>query len=226
MPKRSTWLVKQWLDEWQLLTTSSRWQRAKGIVQRNQLIDVSIKERQISGVVKGSEVYHQQITCEELEFSVIEEIKEAFLSDASLVLLVYLKTSDHVKQKVPPLRTVFSIPRLRFHCSCLDAVSPCKHIAAVAMAAAVEIEKDYAQFLQFRGIPWDDILQSIEPKEAAYDEENHRVNYSMVPLPSQGSNTPVFKKTRFSPPFWVSPFPFPLMLEEIYTKVAEDIDEE
>ena len=224
MHKKGTWLTKKWLAEWQQVTSVARWQKGKSIHQQQRLVEVSFSEREITGVVKGGEVYLQQITSERMEETELEEINEAFLKDPSLVMSIYLKTrSDGYLGE--PLRSIFSMPKLAFSCTCSNEPTPCKHLAAVAMAAAVEMEKDPSKLFLFRGIPWHMILQQVGSKEPLNDEALH-VNYSMVALPSQPNLTPVSRKGRPSPSFWVSPFPFTLIMEEIYTKVDEDTEDE
>jgi len=187
------------------------------------VLEIQVKESVITGIVKGGEPYRQQIICGKMEESELGKVEEAFLNDPSLVIQVYFKkmTAETLEE---PLRSLFFIPRFRFTCTCADEVSPCKHLVALAMAFSAEIEKDPAKYLLFCGVPWNKILQMIGTKEPFYEDYGH-VSYSMVPLPPQVSYTPVSKKAKASPPFWVSPFPFPLIMEEIYTKVEEEADE-
>lgn len=226
MLKKGTWLTKRWLDQWQQMTTSSRWQRGRTIYQQKRLFEIQVEEGKITGNVKGGEPYRQQITCERIEESQLEKVKEIFLDNPSLVLQVYLKTTN-TEMLQEHLRSLFYMPKLRFTCSCADEVSPCKHLVALAMATAAEMEKDPAKYLLFRGIPWNSILQLLGSKEPSIEQEQKRhVQYSMVPLPPQVKELATSKKGRTSPPFWVSPFPFTLMMEEIYSKVEEEADEE
>lgn len=220
MRKKGTWLTKHWLHEWEKLSTPARWQKGRTVYQQNLILDMHVKEREITSTVKGGEGYRQRITCKELEKGKMREIREAILKNPSLVMLIYFKSID--KEMVQePLRSLFFHYDLSFTCSCHDEVVPCKHLVGLSMAYASEMERSPERYVMFRGIPWQGILQSVEPQESQY-EKGSRVNYSLVPLPSQ--KLTVTKKKMSTPPFWVSPFPFSLMMEEIYSKVREELE--
>lgn len=228
MGKKSTWFLKEWLAYWQVNSTSSRWHRGRTISQQKQRVDVHISAGKVRTSMKGSEIYQQEIRCSPLDSAQREQIKNLFIEQPSLIMKIYTKEMHEAFAEIACLSSLLSIPPLHLSCTCPDEVVPCKHLVASAFAVGEVFEENPYQYVIFRGIPWEEVLANLQPKAnfISGGDSAEKVKYSMVPLPASSTPAPAVNRWKTTPPFWTSSFPFPLIMEEIHTKVEETEEED
>lgn len=228
MRKKVTWFMKDWLAYWQDSSISSRWHRGRTISQQKQQVKLHISAGRVNTSIKGSEVYRQEMRCAPLDLSLQEQIKNTFIEQPSLVMKIYAKEVHEAFTEVACLSALFSIPPLQLSCTCPDETVPCKHLIASAFTVGGVFEENPFQYVLFRGIPWEEVLSNLHSKGRSFSSKDHveKGKYGMVPLPTQPIPSPVLNRWKMAPPFWTSPFPFPLMMEEIYSKVEETEEED
>src|SRR5699024_9997786 len=154
----------------------------------------------------------------------IKELKLAILADPASAMHIYLKTINE-EVLLEPLCSRLR-PSCTFHCSCSESDdTPCKHLVATVFDFAMEIEQDPTQLLRVQGIPWDRLLKEVHQGVPVIEVESE-VSYSMTPLPQQQQFQSTRGREMEAPPFWISPFPFPLIMEEIYLKTKQTQDDD
>ncbi len=142
----------------------NRLPRGRTYVRNGSVIDLQIAAGKITALVSGSEIYEVSISIHSLE----EKRWQAILNEcagkvASLVELLQGRLSSAVMEVVTRHGSgLFPIPKqIDFRCSCPDAASMCKHIAAALYGIGARLDAQPDLLFLLRGVdPQELILQA------------------------------------------------------------------
>lgn len=218
------WFIKLWLLHWERKSFTSRWNKARAIFKQNQVTNLDIRKGAIVSNVGGSENYTVEIHTVPLSEADTPMIIQSYLKHPDLISKLYLRSLTEEDALRFPYSLGFQIPlTTRTICQCGDSSDPCVHVLAAVWATAEGCHEDPARFLILNGIPWNDILDGYgEPGNPPYIASHSEEGYKLVPVPERKSSGDGNKRLLVTPPFWTSPFPYLLIMQEIYSKVMEE----
>ncbi len=134
---------------------ANRLPRGRSYVRNGSVLDLSIAQGKVQAQVMGSDLYQVSIDITALEKPRWEAIlKQCAGQIGSLIELLQGKLSDAVMRVVTGKADgLFPAPReIRFRCSCPDAASMCKHIAASLYGVGARLDYDPALLFQLRNL--------------------------------------------------------------------------
>ncbi|MEW9668927.1 hypothetical protein [Ammoniphilus sp. 3BR4] len=218
------WFIRLWLLHWERKSISSRWNKARAVFRQNQVTNLDIRKGAIVSKVGGSENHSVEIQTVPVADGEIRMIVQSFRQHPDLVSKLYLRSLTEEEAGRFPHSLGFQIPlTTRAICHCGDHGDPCVHVLATVWAAAEKCNGDPVQFLLLNGIPWGEILDGYgEEGKAPLEPSPSLEGYKLVPIPEKKSAGGEKKRILVTPPFWTSPFPYLLIMQEIYSKVMEE----
>jgi uncharacterized Zn finger protein len=151
---------KAWCDNLESYSDfANRLPRGRTYVRNSSVIDLRIESGRVLALVSGSDVYSVEIGVQPLaatKWGAI--IKECSGKVASLVELLQGRLSKAVMETVTRRgEGLFPLPRqISMRCSCPDAASMCKHVAAVLYGVGARLDNEPE--LLFR-------LRHVDPQE-------------------------------------------------------------
>lgn len=155
-----TFWGRQWCDNLEQYSDyANRLPRGRTYVRNGSVVDLQIEQEKISALVAGSSVYEVSITVKALAPALWQSIlRDCAGKIASLVELLQGRLSSGVMEVVSQSGSgLFPTPRqISFRCSCPDAASMCKHVAATLYGVGNRL--DSAPELLFR-------LRNVDPAE-------------------------------------------------------------
>jgi uncharacterized Zn finger protein len=156
---RSFW-GKAWCDNLEVYSDfANRLPRGRTYVRNGAVIDLCIETGKVQALVSGSDLYRVEISVDPLETAAWNAIvEECFGQVSSLIEVLQGRLSKAVMEVVTRHgKGLFPRPRqLGFSCSCPDAASMCKHVAATLYGVGARL--DDAPELLFR-------LRHVEPQD-------------------------------------------------------------
>lgn len=155
---------------------ANRLPRGRSYVRNGAVIDLRVATGQVSALVSGSEVYTVKIDVQPLAAAAWQSIVKACSGQIdSLIELLQGGLSKSVMAVVTrPGDGLFPQPRqMRLHCSCPDAASMCKHVAAALYGVGARLDREPELLFTLRHVdPQDLILQAGSlPAMAAADPQ-------------------------------------------------------
>ncbi|HET7862948.1 MAG TPA: hypothetical protein VFL86_00950 [Burkholderiaceae bacterium] len=155
---------------------ANRLPRGRSYARNGAVIDLRVETGQVSALVSGSEVYTVKIDVQPLAAAAWKSIAKACSGQIdSLVDLLRGGLSKAVMAVVArPGDGLFPQPRqMRLHCSCPDAASMCKHVAAALYGVGARLDREPELLFTLRHVdPQDLILQAGSlPAMAATDPQ-------------------------------------------------------
>lgn len=161
---RSVW-GKAWCDNLEAYSDfANRLPRGRTYVRNGSVIDLRIDRGKVSALVSGSEVYRVEISVHPLEAKTWNAIVKASTGKvASLVEVLQGRLSKAVMDVVTRQGTgLFPLPRqLGFRCSCPDAASMCKHVAATLYGVGARLDDEPELLFRLRHVQPQDLIQQI-----------------------------------------------------------------
>ena len=149
---------------------SNRIGRGRTYVRNGSVLDLSVKPGEVSSLVQGTSANPYEITIEIEPLSkdrwnaIIDKCSRSVANLEDLV-------SGKFPQELMELFTnkdegLFPSPEeIKFHCSCPDWASMCKHIAATLYGIGARFDSDPTLFFHLRDIDFADLLKkSVEEK--------------------------------------------------------------
>ncbi len=142
---RSFW-GKAWCDNLESYSDyANRLPRGRSYLRNGSVIDLRIAPGKVHAMVCGSEVYRVEIGVQPLEATRWESIvRECSGQVASVIELLQGRLSKSVMQTVTrPGQGLFPQPRqITLRCSCPDAASMCKHVAAALYGVGTRLDSE------------------------------------------------------------------------------------
>lgn len=162
------WWATQWINLVQRSNIGYRLERAKYYAFLGQVFSIEILEGRIQGLVQGAvpEPYRISISMPVISASRWSGVLESVLDFRTCVRLF---SGDLPLEFAPLLKKFGDIDLIpedfqSFHskCTCPDWSNPCKHIAAVHLLVAYELDRDPLVLLKFRGLNKDTLLDCLQ----------------------------------------------------------------
>ena len=161
---RSFW-GRAWCDNLEAYSDyANRLPRGRTYVRNGSVIDLRIDHGKVSALVSGSEVYRVEIGVQALEAAMWKAIVEESTGKvASLIEVLQGRLSKAVMEVVTRQGTgLFPLPRqLGFRCSCPDAASMCKHVAAVLYGVGARLDNEPELLFRLRQVEPHDLIRQV-----------------------------------------------------------------
>lgn len=140
---------------------TNRLPRGRTYVRTGAVVDLRIAAGQIDALVAGSSLYEVSVRIDKLvrkRWGAL--IKKCAGHIDSVVGLLQGKLSDTVMQAlVDPRAGLFPAPKeIDFTCSCPDAASMCKHIAAVLYGVGARLDHKPELFFTLRSVAMEELV--------------------------------------------------------------------
>lgn len=133
-------------------------------MRNGSVIDLRIDTGKVNALVSGSEVYRVEISVHPLEAAMWNAIvKECTGKVASLIEVLQGRLSKAVMEVVTRQgKGLFPLPRqLGFRCSCPDAASMCKHVAATLYGVGARLDDEPELLFRLRHVEPQDLIQQL-----------------------------------------------------------------
>ena len=155
---------------------ANRLPRGRSYARNGSVIDLRVETGQVRALVSGSSVYTVKIEVQPLAAAAWQSIVKACSGQIdSLIELLQGRVSKAVMARVArPDDGLFPQPRqMRLQCSCPDAASMCKHVAAALYGVGARLDREPGLLFTLRHVdPQDLILQAGQlPAMAAADPQ-------------------------------------------------------
>jgi hypothetical protein len=151
-----TFWGKNWCEHLESYSDyASRLPRGRTYARNGSVIDLQIAAGKISALVAGSDIYKVDISVQPIEQGLWQAILDECAGKvASLVELLQGRLSSAVMEVVArPGTGLFPVPQqIRFHCSCPDAASMCKHVAASLYGVGARFDSEPELLFRLRGV--------------------------------------------------------------------------
>jgi uncharacterized Zn finger protein len=154
---------KAWCDNLESYADFAyRLERGRGYVRSGAVVDLHLVAGRIEARVSGSELYEVQIDIERLRPGRWKELAGRCAGAvSSLVGLLRGELPDEVMRAVTDRQTgLFPEPRhIQMRCSCPDAASLCKHVAASLYGVGTRLDARPELLFQLRGVDPQDLVE-------------------------------------------------------------------
>lgn len=156
---------KAWCDNLESYSDfANRLPRGRTYVRNSSVIDLRIESGRVLALVSGSDVYSVEIGVQPLaatKWGAI--IKECSGKVASLVELLQGRLSKAVMETVTRRgEGLFPLPRqISMRCSCPDAASMCKHVAAVLYGVGARLDNEPELLFRLRHVDPQDLTRQL-----------------------------------------------------------------
>ncbi|MDQ6701914.1 MAG: hypothetical protein M3Z96_01805 [Pseudomonadota bacterium] len=162
----TTFWGKAWCDNLEAYGDyANRLPRGRTYVCNGSVIDLSIGPREVTAKVSGSEIYSVRITIEALPIAAWKSIcADCAGRVASLVELLQGRLSKAVMDRVCRQGDGL-FPKsadIRFSCSCPDAASMCKHVAAALYGTGTRLDAEPELLFRLRAIDAREIFANLD----------------------------------------------------------------
>lgn len=140
---------------------ANRLPRGRTYVRNGSVIDLRLAPGHVQAQVVGSRLYRVGVKVEPIAPRQWQSIsKDCSNSIDSLVELLQGKLSTAVMQRICAQRTgLFPAPKeMRFSCTCPDAASMCKHVAAVLYGVGARLDQQPELLFTLRGVDAKDLV--------------------------------------------------------------------
>lgn len=134
---------------------ANRLPRGRTYLRSGAVVDLRQTDGELVARVVGSDVYRVSVTVKKMSPARLRAVvsKCAGTIDSLLELLAGKLSDEVMKVVTEPRRGLFPEPKeIEFHCSCPDAASMCKHVAAVLYGVAVRLDQTPALLFALRGV--------------------------------------------------------------------------
>lgn len=156
---------KAWCDNLESYSDfANRLPRGRTYVRNSSVIDLRIESGRVLALVSGSDVYSVEIGVQPLaatKWGAI--IKECSGKVASLIELLQGRLSKAVMETVTCRgEGLFPLPRqISMRCSCPDAASMCKHVAAVLYGVGARLDNEPELLFRLRHVDPQDLTRQL-----------------------------------------------------------------
>jgi len=156
---------KAWCDNLESYSDYvNRLPRGRTYVRNGSVIDMRIETGKVSALVSGSEIYSVEIGVHSLAEPAWDAIiKECSGQVASLIELLQGRLSQAVMETVTRRgEGLFPLPRqISLRCSCPDAASMCKHVAATLYGVGARLDKEPELLFRLRHVDPQELIRRV-----------------------------------------------------------------
>jgi uncharacterized Zn finger protein len=173
-----SWWARRWISVLEGFQVGARLHRGREYARRGQVLSISVKKGLVEARVQGSRrtPYQVEIAVPTLSASEWKGVVATLAREARFAAqLLALQLPADIEEAFRGTGvSLFPARRadLDTHCSCPDAISPCKHIAAVYYLLGEEFDRDPFLILRLRGLDREELLRLLgrEPARGASAE--------------------------------------------------------
>ncbi|MEG1912488.1 MAG: SWIM zinc finger family protein [Cloacibacillus sp.] len=171
----SNWWSRRWVEIMEQCIDAGRLARGKSYARRGQVVNIQIEPGLVTAFVQGTRKTPYQIrlgfetiTSEARDLILFRCRESATFAAKLLAGEMPAEMEEIFKEAGTPLFPTRNALR-RFKCTCPDDASPCKHIIAVLLILAEELEDDPFILLRLRGLDKESLINLLT-LESASDE--------------------------------------------------------
>jgi uncharacterized Zn finger protein len=135
--------------------------RGRSYVRNGAVVDLKIKQQEVTALVNGSELYELTVTIDPLDPEKWAAIKAKCHGQiGSLIELLQGKLSDEIMSLVMDVDTgLFPHPsEIHFNCNCPDWADMCKHVAAALYGVGVRLDSAPELLFKLRGVDHTELI--------------------------------------------------------------------
>jgi len=148
----------------------NRLPRGRTYVRNGSVCHLAVAKGEIEAKVSGSELYNIKVSIKTLPGKKWTAIKGRCSGQiGSLLELLQGRLSDHVMEVVTDRKEgLFPLPgEMKFHCSCPDWASMCKHVAAVLYGIGARLDARPELLFTLRGVDHEELIEADAEKAVA-----------------------------------------------------------
>ena len=159
-----TWWGKAWIEALSHLDHSNRLPLGRSYADEGAVTSLEVKNGEILALVQGRRDFPYEITIRLAEFAAgkKDSIKRLIYENPELAMELSLGRLPESLLETMTIRGLLLFPsawgEIRARCSCADLAKPCKHLIAVYLMLANEIDKDPFILFVLRGIQRKDLI--------------------------------------------------------------------
>lgn len=157
-----TFWGKAWCDNLERYSDfANRLPRGRTYVRNGSVMDLQVKESEVSALVSGSEIYKVAVKVAQVPTSHWKSIcKDCAGAIDSLVELLQGRFSKGVMERICRQGSgLFPAPgEIKFSCSCPDWAGMCKHVAAVFYGIGARLDKQPELLFKLRKVNEQDLI--------------------------------------------------------------------
>ena len=177
-----TWWGRNLVESVERLADAGRMSRARTYARAGQVVDMHLQRGEVRAEVQGSQPDpFESVFC----LRVFDADRTAELVDtirATPGMLAEI-VSGSLPEELGPLLLPQTASELDFDCTCPDPGWPCKHVAAVALLTAEEIDERPLGILTLRGVELDTLISGVERRSAEAADDTVDVYGDSIALP-------------------------------------------
>jgi uncharacterized Zn finger protein len=159
---------KAWCDNLEQYSDyANRLPRGRTYVRNGSVIDLQIRDAQVSAHVMGSSLYQIQVSIDRVSAEHWKAIcTDCATSIDTLVELLQGKLAKPVMERIcRPKTGLFPAPKdIEFSCSCPDSARMCKHVAAVLYGVGARLDKEPELLFKLRHVDAQDLVAQASGK--------------------------------------------------------------
>jgi len=165
------WWGKQWIAVLEGLSLGSRLQRGRSYARKGQVLDLTIESGRVTATVQGSRPtpYRATIKMQTLDANAWGRVLEAIGAQTRFAAKLVAGEMPHEIEEAFVAAGSSLFPRsardLQTACSCPDASTPCKHLAAVYYLLGEEFDRDPFLLFTLRGRTRDEVMAALERRD-------------------------------------------------------------
>jgi len=179
----STWWGRSLVESVERLADAGRMSRGRTYARAGQVVDLHLLRGEVRAEVQGSQpdpfesVFSLRVFDDERTAELVDTIRATPGMLAEIV-------SGSLPQQLSPLLLPQSASELDFDCTCPDPGWPCKHVAAVALLTAEDIDERPLGILTLRGVDLDTLIAGVEREPADDTDDLYGDHLDLPDLPT------------------------------------------
>ncbi len=186
-----SWWAKRWTEALRRIMDSGRLSRGRSYARRGQVMDIHMRDDEITAKVQGSRrtPYQVHIRVKPLSDKEWERVLDLLADQAIFTaqLLAGEMPTDIEEAFAAANISLFpaSAKELETNCSCPDWANPCKHIAAVYFLLGEAFDDDPFMLFRLRGRTQEQVLEGLRARRGAIEEEEEKTGPDPTALPAE-----------------------------------------
>jgi uncharacterized Zn finger protein len=174
---RSSWWAQQWLKTLESFQCTDETGRGKSIARNGKVLDMQIYPGKVTAYVKGNRKipYKIDIAIKTLLQDEWDKVLNALAGKAIFSAKMLAGEMPDSIEEVFTALDVSLFPKtaadLSAYCTCGDSGLPCRHIAVVYYALALEFARNPFVLFRLRGMDREQIIEAVRRKRAIGSED-------------------------------------------------------
>lgn len=179
----STWWGRSLVESVERLADSGRMARGRTYARAGQVVDMHLLRGEVRAEVQGSqpEPFESVFSLQTFDDDRVAELVDAVRATPGMLAEI---VSGSLPQQLGALLLPQTASELDFDCTCPDPGWPCKHVAAVALLTAEEIDERPLGVLTLRGVDLDTVIAGVERESAEHSDDLYGDQLHLPDLPT------------------------------------------